>query len=235
MIQVHELLHFVFLTNDQNYSCIIKQLVWSLLGFSHCFRAKEYQESSSTSIRASTSQHSSPSEHIILGDIEVPIVRQDVLEEQGSSRISSPLFSSQNKFVLVQEQYNVDITDNTHPVEGVISPTHFQSLDYFSDPADFASKKLSPEEINLALKLENQNLTNLTFPSTADGRRFNPESRKITLPNGSSQKRNWLVYSVKKDAIFCLHCTIFAGRSVWSTTGHRGWIEHRGDKYIHLH
>lgn len=60
----------------------------------------------------------------------------------------------------MQEQYNVDITDNTHPVEGVISPTHFQSLDYFSDPADFASKKLSPEEINLALKLENQNLTN---------------------------------------------------------------------------
>ncbi|KAG8291202.1 hypothetical protein J6590_066692, partial [Homalodisca vitripennis] len=42
-----------------------------------------------------------------------------------------------------------------------------------SDPASYANLKLSPEDINVALNLENQDLSSIEFPSTG-GRKFNP-------------------------------------------------------------
>ncbi|XP_046685902.1 uncharacterized protein LOC124371599 [Homalodisca vitripennis] len=106
-----------------------------------------------------------------------------------------------------------------------------------SDPASYANLKLSPEDINVALNLENQDLSSIEFPSTG-GRKFNPLWKNCILPNNSVKPRKWLVYSKKKDAVFCLPCTLFAlptERSVWGTTGYRGWTEHRGERDFLLH
>ncbi|XP_039295408.1 uncharacterized protein LOC120353928 [Nilaparvata lugens] len=106
-----------------------------------------------------------------------------------------------------------------------------------SDPASYANLKLSPEDINVALNLENQDLSSIEFPSTS-GRKFNPLWKNCILPNNSVKPRKWLVYSKKKDAVFCLPCTLFAlptERSVWGTAGYRGWTEHRGERDFVLH
>lgn len=58
------------------------------------------------------------------------------------------------------------------------------------------------------------------------------------MPNGTTKERKWLVYSKHSDAVFCLHCLIFAlpsERTVWGTTGYRGWTDHRGDRDVELH
>lgn len=105
------------------------------------------------------------------------------------------------------------------------------------NPVFFANTKLSPEYINLALKLENQDLTSMHFPSP-DSRKFNPSWKQIVLPNKSVIVRKWLVYSQDKDALFCLPCLLFAlptERSIWGTAGYRGWSKHLGERDIALH
>lgn len=72
------------------------------------------------------------------------------------------------------------------------------------DPASFANIKLSAEEINLCLRLENQDLSSMSFPSTG-GRKFNSAWKIRTLPDGTRSNRDWLVYSPMKDAVFA--CT----------------------------
>jgi hypothetical protein len=67
-----------------------------------------------------------------------------------------------------------------------------------SDPASYAHIKFSPEDINLALDLENKDLSSITFPSTG-GRKFNPLWKNCILPNNGVVTRKWLVYSKKKD------------------------------------
>ncbi|XP_046688452.1 uncharacterized protein LOC124374245 [Homalodisca vitripennis] len=73
-----------------------------------------------------------------------------------------------------------------------------------SDPASYANLKLSPEDINVALNLENQDLSSIEFPSTG-GRKFNPVWKNCILPNNSVKPRKWLVYSKKRTLYFvCL-------------------------------
>lgn len=75
------------------------------------------------------------------------------------------------------------------------------------------------------------------FPVTSQTT-FLPTWRKISLPDGSSQDRMWFVYSKTKDSAFCLHCTLFglpSDASTWSTSGYRGWTEHRGMSDVEIH
>lgn len=215
-----------------------------MFGSSVCFRAEKLEE---TSASTPTPSASTPAqENIPSGSNEFNV--QNLLTIQGNLNIVSCLPpNSQIEFISNSETQpphfsDLESIDNRSnkavSTESLVSQQQsFEKSEDFSDPASFANKKLSPQEINLALQLENQNLSHITFPVTAS-RKFNPQWRKAVLPNGSTSERKWLVYSEKKDAIFCLHCTLFAlpaERSVWSTTGHRGWAEHRGEKYIELH
>lgn len=47
------------------------------------------------------------------------------------------------------------------------------------------------------------------FPSNADGRHFDGKWFFKYLPNGENVRRQWLVYSVSKDALFCFPCLLF--------------------------
>lgn len=58
------------------------------------------------------------------------------------------------------------------------------------------------------------------------------------MSNKSNIVRKWLVYSQDKDALFCLLCLLFAlptERSIWGTTGYRGWSKYFGERGIALH
>ncbi len=69
------------------------------------------------------------------------------------------------------------------------------------DPADFASKKMSAEIINLLLTKRGEMQIGLQEKTYSWKYRI--------LPDNTKTFRSWLVYSVKKKAIFCLHCLLF--------------------------
>jgi len=67
----------------------------------------------------------------------------------------------------------------------------------------------------------NDNLS--TFPEDKDKRRFSPNWYHHTLPNGAKVKRSWLIYSPKKNKMFCHHCWLFSDRT--SSSYSPNWIE----------
>lgn len=78
-------------------------------------------------------------------------------------------------------------------------------------------------------------LTSRTFPSGAGGRKFNPSWYK----DQNGNKRSWLTYSIKKNAMLCLPCFLFvsehsasAGRyhasQEWSAKGVSDWRKATG-------
>lgn len=65
--------------------------------------------------------------------------------------------------------HNMNQLNNDLISDGTLKPT---------EPAAFANVKLSPEDINVALQLENQDLTKMSFLSS-NGRNFNSSWKKI--------------------------------------------------------
>lgn len=54
------------------------------------------------------------------------------------------------------------------------------------------------------------NIDQYTFPLADDGRRFNFKWFYKKLPNGEDVKRQWMIYSCSKNAIFCFPCILFS-------------------------
>ena len=102
-----------------------------------------------------------------------------------------------------------------------------------SDPSDYAQKKLSATVINFLLLQRIEMLKS-----------FEKIHKKSTwthrnLPDGSKQLRTGLVYSTKKEAIFCLHCLIFGSphttqnAKVFAEEGYKDW--HNVSRDVELH
>ncbi|XP_050548095.1 zinc finger MYM-type protein 5-like [Daktulosphaira vitifoliae] len=51
------------------------------------------------------------------------------------------------------------------------------------------------------------------FPLNADGRHFDGKWFFKSLPNGENVRRQWLVYSISKDALFCFPCLLFKNKN----------------------
>ncbi|KAF2890223.1 hypothetical protein ILUMI_15950 [Ignelater luminosus] len=51
---------------------------------------------------------------------------------------------------------------------------------------------------------------NFNFLVNSDGRKFLDHYCKRQLPNGEKVKRDWLIYSMSKDSIYCFCCKIFS-------------------------
>lgn len=99
-----------------------------------------------------------------------------------------------------------------------------ETLD-LSDPANW------PTVLTLSLRdaIVRQGPTkqkaNFYFPKDASNRHFTKANYKRQLPNGEETYRNWLVYSVKLDKVFCFCCKLFATKITNSLTsgGYDDW------------
>lgn len=68
-------------------------------------------------------------------------------------------------------------------------------------------------------------VNNFNFPIERNsGRRFTVANYKTKLPNGEEIAREWLVYSISKNAIFCFFCKLFSNDNV-SLTGTEGYSD----------
>lgn len=67
---------------------------------------------------------------------------------------------------------------------------------------------------------------NFNFPiDRTSGRRFTVANYKTKLPNGEEITREWLAYSISKNAIFCFFCKLFStdNVSLSGTEGYSDW------------
>lgn len=71
-----------------------------------------------------------------------------------------------------------------------------------------------------------QNLvSNFNYPKDNNGRKFSKINFCRTLPNNERVKRDWLLYSVKKNSVYCFCCKIFSdfSNAKLSTCGFNDW------------
>ncbi|CAH2295706.1 zinc finger MYM-type 1-like [Pelobates cultripes] len=94
-----------------------------------------------------------------------------------------------------------------------------------SDPANWPAVLTTSLRDALVRRGPAKQKTNLIFPKDAANRRFTKANYKRRLPNGEETVRNWLVYSVKLNKVFCFCCKLFATKVTTSLTrgGYNDW------------
>ncbi|CAH2283897.1 zinc finger MYM-type 1-like [Pelobates cultripes] len=94
-----------------------------------------------------------------------------------------------------------------------------------SDPANWPAVLTTSLRDSLVRKGPAKQKTNFIFPKDAANRRFTKANYKRRLPNGEETVRNWLVYSVKLNKVFCFCCKLFATKVTTSLTrgGYNDW------------
>lgn len=61
------------------------------------------------------------------------------------------------------------------------------------------------------------------FPVDETGRKFSATQYMRKLPNGENVNRDWLVYSKKINAVFCIFCKVFSSQSHKLISGYSNW------------
>ncbi|KAK3907343.1 Zinc finger MYM-type protein 1 [Frankliniella fusca] len=95
--------------------------------------------------------------------------------------------------------------DSPNPVQFTADPATFCKIQTFTSEMVDKIQKCGPHQ-PVAADLASPNHE---FPQT-NGRSFRPSWYFRRLPDGSEQKRDWLSYSEKNDAVFCIHCILFS-------------------------
>lgn len=98
------------------------------------------------------------------------------------------------------------------------------------DPATWPNRLTDAERIYLVNRGPPDPLHEFEFPQDINGRRFTSRYYKRKLNNGEEILRDWLVYSVAKNSLYCFCCKIFntTTTSGLSEDGYKNW-KHVGD------
>lgn len=98
------------------------------------------------------------------------------------------------------------------------------------DPATWPNRLTDAERIYLVNRGSPDPLYEFEFPQDINGRRFTSRYYKRKLNNGEEILRNWLVYSVAKNSLYCFCCKIFNSTTTSgiSGDGYKNW-KHVGD------
>ncbi|KAL4113937.1 hypothetical protein QTP88_017487 [Uroleucon formosanum] len=123
----------------------------------------------------------------------------------------------------------------------ILTNTAMNDSNMYDDPANWPISISQDLRTNI-VKLGPKRIINFNFPSRVIissssakevNRRFSTNFYYRKLPNGEIVDRNWLVYSISKDYVFCFCCKLF-GLSVYgslSEIGTNDW-SHLGTKLI---
>lgn len=64
-------------------------------------------------------------------------------------------------------------------------------------------------------------VTNWIYPADSHGRKFSPSYFYRNFTNGEKVKREWLMYSISRDSVYCFCCKFF-GKSLTSISNREG-------------
>lgn len=92
-----------------------------------------------------------------------------------------------------------------------------------SDPGTWP-EQLNGQTLDLLVQKGPVKVCNCDFPLAPDKRHFSEEFYVRKLPNGEKTHRDWLVYSKRKDSVFCFCCKLFgSSRSNLANGGNNDW------------
>lgn len=136
---------------------------------------------------------------------------------------SSALSESPPKEVVEESQ---EITPPEDYQEQGSNSSEFQQIDKISDdPALWNIFCMSSKTRQILVERGPHQVKELEFPINTGRRKFSPSHYCKVLSNGEIVERNWLIYSVTTDAVFCFCCILFDNSSShdWSKKGYSDW------------
>lgn len=91
------------------------------------------------------------------------------------------------------------------------------------DPADW--KNLGISQHQLIIEKGSVQIKGINFPQDVNGRHFSDFHYQREMSNGEKLKRKWLVYSVKRDCVYCFCCYLFNSdiATNWYVQGFNDW------------
>lgn len=95
-----------------------------------------------------------------------------------------------------------------------------------SDPALWNTFCMSSETRQIQVERGPHQIKEFEFPINKRRRRFSPSHYLKVLSNGEFVERNWLIYSVTNDSVFCFCCILFDNSSTisdWPKKGYSDW------------
>ncbi|CAH2330295.1 Hypothetical predicted protein, partial [Pelobates cultripes] len=143
-------------------------------------------------------------------------------EQQDDAQLSTSSHSVYLEKTIDTERSNDDEEEEEEreELEQEEQSTSLAILD-LSDPANWPAVLTT----SLVRKGPAKQKNNFIFPKDEVNRRFTKANYKRRLPNGEETFRNWLVYSVKLNKVFCFCCKLFATKVTTSLTrgGYDDW------------
>lgn len=134
--------------------------------------------------------------------------QQDSSSSQ-SLQLSDPLPSSnEGTPIQIEEKACASTSTEKSEVHHGSDEDHqlFAVLD--ADPGKWPQNISAQNAKSLTISGPHQ-LKQFNFPANHTGRKFSPNYYTRKLNNGETVSRNWLLYSITKDAVYCFCCKIF--------------------------
>lgn len=116
-------------------------------------------------------------------------------------------------------------TEDTESISSTFTPSETSSHN-FHDPALWP--KVLTDNVRMSIiEIGPIQVENFKFPSDDNNRSFSPIYYYKTLSNTEKVHKNWLVYSITNDSVYCFCCVIFNRGNVISSfssdNGFRDW------------
>lgn len=156
---------------------------------------------------------STTAESEVLDDASQPTtsVRMELMEEcEISTTENSPINNSSG-------------TDSVANLENIPGPSTGTLL---QNDVGMWPKNITSDVVKILVERGPIKVINFDYPSNADGRKFSEKYYNRQLPNGEEIIRDWLLYSISNDSVFCFCCKIF-GKSQTSLSDLVGFSDWR--------
>lgn len=130
---------------------------------------------------------------------------------------------SEEKDVCFSEEEFIKAREGTakEPISNLSSSVICSNLDCGDDPGLWPAS-MTNDYVNILVSRCPVQVSKFDFPINDDGRKFTNNYYYRNLPNGEKINREWLVYSISKDSVYCFCCKIF-GKSVSSLSSLDGF------------
>ncbi|XP_011877053.1 PREDICTED: zinc finger MYM-type protein 5-like, partial [Vollenhovia emeryi] len=140
-----------------------------------------------------------------------------------SDVVDSSVLSESPPKEVVEESQEITLPEDYQ--EQGSNSSEFQQIDKISDPALWNIFCMSSKTRQILVERGPHQVKDLEFPINTGRRKFSPSHYCKVLSNGEIVERNWLIYSVTTDAVFCFCCILFDNSSShdWSKKGYSDW------------
>lgn len=155
---------------------------------------------------------------------------QEILDSATASTSTDPepMEVSEEKKICCSPSSDGDSSDTREgtaeePISGTSSSAVCSSLTCGDDPGLWPVS-INSDLVNILVRRGPVQVRNHSFPINDDGRKFTDNYYYRNLSNGEKINRDWLVYSISKDSVYCFCCKIF-GKTVSSLSDLNGFSD----------